>query len=54
MSEVIERPWENFYCDKCIFRTSNDMCMKYKLGMSYVYCPRIVECKGFEEGEKYE
>lgn len=49
--EVIERPWENFYCDVCENRTEHDMCMVYKLGMSYAYCPHIRNCEKFVEVE---
>ena len=52
MSETIKRPYENFYCDKFIYRTPNDMCMMYRLGMSYAYCPRIVACEKFKESEQ--
>jgi hypothetical protein len=52
MNKSIERPYENFYCGKCTFCTSNDMCMSYKLGMSYAYCPRIVVCEKFKKREE--
>jgi hypothetical protein len=52
MSEAIKRPYENFYCDKCIFRTPDDMCMTYRLGMSYAYCPRIAACEKFKESDE--
>ena len=49
MSEIIERPYENFYCDNCFHRVSGDFCLKYRLGLSYAYCPHIRNCEWFEE-----
>ena len=52
MSEIIERPWEDFYCDKCTHLAPKNMCLVYKLGMSYVYCPHVRNCEKFKE-DKY-
>lgn len=48
---MIEKPWEEFACDKCIHCFQEDMCSVYKLGMSYVYCPHIRNCEKFKEKE---
>ena len=52
MGEVIERPYENFYCDNCENRTYEDMCIHYRLGMGYGYCPHIRNCEMFKECEE--
>lgn len=48
----IEKPWEEFACDKCIHCFQNDMCNAYMLGMSYAYCPQIRDCEKFKEDKK--
>lgn len=50
---VIERPWEDFFCDKCIRHVTGDFCLAYKLGMSYAYCPHVRNCEKFKE-DKYD
>lgn len=46
---MIERPWEESYCHKCIYCFQGDMCRAYRLITSYVYCPRIRNCEKFKE-----
>ena len=50
---MIEKPWEECACDKCIFCFQEDMCSAYKLGMSYAYCPQIRNCEKLKE-RKYK
>lgn len=45
----IEKPWEEFYCDKCVHCFQDDMCSVYKLGTSFAYCPHIRDCEKFLE-----
>lgn len=45
----IEKPWEEFYCDKCVHCFQEDMCGAYMIGTSYVYCPPIRNCEKFIE-----
>jgi hypothetical protein len=44
----IERPWEKSFCDKCTHCFQEDMCSAYNLGMSYAYCPQVIDCNKFE------
>lgn len=45
----IERPWEEFFCEKCVYCFQEDMCKAYMIGTSYVYCPPIRNCEKFIE-----
>jgi hypothetical protein len=44
---MIERPWEEGYCEKCCRCVLDDMCGAYRLGMSHGYCPQIRNCNKF-------
>ena len=46
---VIERPWEDGFCHKCTRCYQEDMCSAYRLGTSYIYCPRLINCTKFHE-----
>jgi hypothetical protein len=46
---MIERPWEEFACDRCIHCFEENMCSAYKLITSYAYCPQIRNCNKFKE-----
>ena len=45
----IEKPWEEFYCEKCANCFQEDMCRAYMLDMSYAYCPQVRNCEKFYE-----
>ena len=45
----IEKPWEECFCETCIYCMQEDMCCAYKLGMSYAYCPQIRNCEKYNE-----
>ena len=45
----IQKPWEEFFCDKCIHCFQEDMCNAYKYGTSFAYCPQIRGCEKFKE-----
>jgi len=45
---IIERPWEELYCEQCIFCIMDDFCSVYRLGTSHVYCPQIRNCEKFK------
>ena len=49
---LVERPWEEDFCEKCTHCFEEDMCNAYKLGFSYAYCPQIRDCERFKD--KYE
>lgn len=54
MDDIIERPWENFYCEECVHCVQDDMCSAYIFGLSYAYCPQIRDCEKFtKEGKEY-
>lgn len=46
---IIERPWEESFCDKCVYCFQEDMCIAYRLGMSRAYCPQVRNCEKFVE-----
>lgn len=48
---MIERPWEESYCDKCYYCFQEDMCSAYYLMISYAYCPQIRDCTKFKEAK---
>ena len=45
---MIERPWEDSFCEKCTHCFQEDMCNAYNFGMSYAFCPQVRECDRFE------
>ena len=49
---VVERPWEENFCEKCTHCFAEDICNAYRLGMSHAYCPQIRDCEKFKD--KYE
>lgn len=51
--QLIIRPYENFYCDKCIhywlISSDEGRCSATKLGQSDAMCAQIVRCLNFKE-----
>lgn len=52
---MIERPYENLYCDKCKHRDDldgEDRCLKIKaFGCYNAMCAQVLECNHFEKKE---
>ena len=50
---MIERPFFNGYCKKCVYcyllDGDEERCRKIKLGMSNMMCVQVVECPYFTE-----
>ena len=49
---IIERPWENFYCDRCVNNFNEDMCRVKVVGFSNLYCPQVVRCEWYKCKER--
>lgn len=50
--EAIERPWEDCFCDRCVWLTKEDMCVANTYMVSFGYCPQIRNCREFKEAHE--